>query len=275
MQSLVDMWDPERDGPYAAMSTRDPKVAISVLLGICLTILGQIDSGAAMSGSAVQRAETLDHAVSLNLALRRACAQAMLQKDVHRVTELADRMAALRAEYETYKGSWEGTFFHDWAQMCTRPDPVLFDRMQVFLRHLDTTKNWALLPLYMVSTAELSCRSGDTATAVALLERAAEIVSLTGARWCEAEIARLQARCARDADEAIALLRFSLTLAREQGAKLWELRTATDLATLLRDRGDHGAAHDLLAPVYGRFTEGSGTPDLVAARALLEEIEQR
>jgi class 3 adenylate cyclase/predicted ATPase len=272
MQSLVDLYDPQRDGPNAGMSTRDPIVSISVLLGICLTILGHIDSGAAMSSSAVQRAETLNHAVSLNLGLRRACAQAMLQKDVRRVTELADRMAALRTEYETYKGSWEGTFFHDWAQMCTRPDPVLFDRMQVFLRHLDATNNWALLPLYMVSTAELSCRSGDNATGAALLERAAEIVRLTGARWCEPEIARLRANCARDADEAISLLRLSQSLAREQGAKLWELRSATDLAKLMRVAGDQRGARDLLMPVYGWFTEGSETPDLVAAKALLDEI---
>ena len=273
MQSLVDMYDPEREGPNAGMSTRDPKVSISVLLGICLTILGHTDSGAAMSRSAIQHAETLDHAVSLNLALRRACAQAMLQKDVRRVTELADRMAALRAAYETYKGSWEGTFFHDWAQMCTRPDPVLSDRMQVFLHHLDTTKNWALLPLYMVATAELSGRSGDTATAAALLERAAEIVNITGARWCEAEIARLQARySANDAEAAIVLLRASLATAREQGAKLWELRAATDMARLLHDRGDHDAAREVLAPVYGWFSAGTDTPDLVAARALLDEI---
>ena len=258
MQSLIDMYDPERDGPKAGVTTRDPKVSICVVLGICLTILGRIDSGAAMSLSGIQHAESLDHAISLNLGLRRACAQAMLQKDVRSVTELADRMAALRAEYETYKGSWEGTFFHDWAQMCTRPDPVLFDRMRVFLDHLDATKNWALLPLYLVSTAELSGQSGDAATAAALLERAAEIVKLTGSRWCEAEIIRLQARYgARDAEQAIALLRSSLVLAREQGAKLWELRTATDMARLLRDLGDKGGAQAVLAPVYGWFTEGS------------------
>jgi class 3 adenylate cyclase/predicted ATPase len=273
-RDAMESLDLDRDGPDARMSTRDPKVAISVLLGVCLTILGQIDSGAAMSRSAVERAESLGHAVSLNLGLRRACAQAMLQRDVHRVVELADRMAALRAEYETYKGSWEGTFFHDWAQMCTRPDPVLFDRMQVFLRHLDATKNWALLPLYIVSTAELSCQSGDTATAAALLERAAEIVNSTGARWCEPEIARLQARCTRNAEEAIALLRFSLALAREQGAKLWELRAATDLARLLHERRDNDAAREMLAPVYAWFSKGTNTPDLVAARALLDEVGQ-
>ncbi len=275
MQSLVDTYDPERDGPNAGMSTRDPKVSISVLLGICLTILGHVDSGAAASRSAVRHAETLDHAVSLNLALRRACAQAMLQKDVRRVAELADRMAALQSKYETYKGSWEGTFFHDWAQMCARPDPALSDRMQIFLHHLDTTKNWALLPLYMVATAELCGRSGDTATAAALLERAAEIVNITGARWCEAEIARLQARySARDAEAAIVLMRASLATAREQGAKLWELRAATDMARLLRDRGDHDAAREMLAAVCGWFSKGTDIPDLEVARALLDEIGQ-
>jgi len=106
-----------------------------------------------------------------------------------------------------------------------------------------------------------------------LLERAAEIVNMTGARWCEAEIARLQARySASDAEEAIELLRASLATARAQGAKLWELRAATDLARLLHDRGDRDAARDMLAPVYRWFDEGTDTPDLVAARALLDKI---
>jgi predicted ATPase len=275
MQSLIDMYVPERDGPSAGMSIRDPKVSTCAFLGICLTILGHSETGAAVSRNAIEHAETLNHPISLNLALRRACAQAMLQKDVPRVLELADRMAALRAEYETYKGSWEGTFFHDWGQMCTRPDPVLFDRMQVFLDHLDATKNWAMLPLYMVSTAELSGRSGDTATTAALLERAADIGKQTGSRWCEAEIIRLQARYgARDAERAIALLRSSLTIAREQGAKLWELRTATDMARLFDELGDDSAARDALTPVCDWFTEGPGIPDLVAARELLGEIGQ-
>jgi class 3 adenylate cyclase/predicted ATPase len=273
LQNLIGMYDLERHGPNSGMSSRDPKTSISVLLGMCLTILGHVDSGAAMSRSAIQHAESLDHPVSLNLALRRACAQAMLQKDVRRVTELADRMTALRAAYETYKGSWEGTFFHDWAQMCARPDPILSDRMQVFLHRLDTTNNWALLPLYMVSTAELSGRSGNVETAATLLKRASEIVDITGSRWCQAEVTRLQALyCARDTEQSMALLRSSLATARDQGAKLWELRAATDLARLLRDRGDHRAARETLAPVDAWFSEGLDMPDLVAARELLNEV---
>jgi ATP/maltotriose-dependent transcriptional regulator MalT len=65
----------------------------------------------------------------------------------------------------------------------------------------------------------------------------------------------------------------SLDWARHQQAKSWELRTATSYARLMRDQGRVGEAHELLAPVYGRFTEGFNTKDLKEAKALLGELE--
>ena len=62
----------------------------------------------------------------------------------------------------------------------------------------------------------------------------------------------------------------SLEIAQRQGAKLWELRAGVSLARLRRDQGRHGEARDLLAPVYGWFTEGFDTPDLKDAKALLD-----
>jgi predicted ATPase len=59
--------------------------------------------------------------------------------------------------------------------------------------------------------------------------------------------------------------------ARQQDAKLWELRAATRLAELWREQGRRGEAHDLLTPLYNQFTEGFGTPDLQVARAILRE----
>jgi predicted ATPase len=64
----------------------------------------------------------------------------------------------------------------------------------------------------------------------------------------------------------------SLDWARQQQAKSWELRTATSYARLMRDHGRVGEAHELLAPVYGWFTEGFATKDLRDAKALLEEL---
>src|SRR5207253_10539815 len=68
------------------------------------------------------------------------------------------------------------------------------------------------------------------------------------------------------------LYRKALGIAEEQGAKLWELRAAASLARLRRDQGRHTEARDLLAPVYGWFTEGFDTQDLKEAKALLDEL---
>ena len=65
----------------------------------------------------------------------------------------------------------------------------------------------------------------------------------------------------------------ALAIARRQQAKSWELRAATSYARLMRDQGRVREAHELLAPVYGWFTEGFATKDLKDAKALLEELE--
>ena len=66
--------------------------------------------------------------------------------------------------------------------------------------------------------------------------------------------------------------RTALAIAREQGTRGYELRAATSLARLRRDQGRQAEARDLLAPVYGWFTEGFDTADLKEAKALLDEL---
>jgi predicted ATPase len=64
----------------------------------------------------------------------------------------------------------------------------------------------------------------------------------------------------------------ALAVARQQSARFWELRTALDLARLWRDQGKRQQAHDLLASIYGWFTEGFDTPVLKEAKLLLEQL---
>jgi class 3 adenylate cyclase len=276
MQLLIDMYETERDGPHTALTTRDPKVSTCTLLGICLTAMGYPDSGAAMSLEGVKHADSLNHPISAILGLRRACVQGMMQKNTQGVSELSARLLAVNAGYETFLGTREGAIFNGWARLNTRHEAGLHEDTHACLMELDTKKFWAMLPFFLTSMAELKGTHGDLDGATALLDRAAELTELTDERWCEAEILRLRGCfAARDPDDAANLMQASLTVARNQGAKLWELRTAVSLAKLWREQGGHEAAHELLAPVYAWFTEGFETSDVLAARALLDELEGR
>jgi predicted ATPase len=76
----------------------------------------------------------------------------------------------------------------------------------------------------------------------------------------------------RDEAKAEDYFERALTVARRQQAKSWELRTAMSVARLRRHQGRPEDAYELLAVVYGWFTEGFGTPDLKEAKALLDEL---
>jgi predicted ATPase len=110
-----------------------------------------------------------------------------------------------------------------------------------------------------------------------VLTEALMIVDSTQERWFKAELHRLNAeallaRSPLNAGEAEASLRRAIALAQQQDVKFWELRAATSLAHLWRDKGKRTEARDLLAPIYGWFTEGFDTPVLQDAKALLDEL---
>ena len=102
-------------------------------------------------------------------------------------------------------------------------------------------------------------------------------VQTTKERWCEAEVDRIAGEIALkspepDAAKAQEYFKRALAVARQQQAKSWELCAAMSLARLWRDQGKPQQARELLAPVYGWFTEGFDTRDLKEANALLAEL---
>ena len=114
----------------------------------------------------------------------------------------------------------------------------------------------------------------DHAEAVEV-EELAETAAATGECHYQAELQRLRGTVLAeigDTAEAAAWLQRAIDTARSQQARSLELRAATSLARLWRDQGKRTQAHDLLAPVYGWFTEGFDTADLKDAQALLDEL---
>ena len=119
--------------------------------------------------------------------------------------------------------------------------------------------------------------SGQVEEAATLFDEALEIVERTGERWFAAELNRrkgelLLRQAIPDEAQAETYLHQALDIARYQQTRAWELRAAVSLARLWQRHGKDAEARELLAPVYGWFTEGFDTADLQEARELLEEL---
>jgi predicted ATPase len=132
-----------------------------------------------------------------------------------------------------------------------------------------------LLPHYMGLLATACEIAGRIEEAISLPDDALQIVEWTGERWLEADLHRLKGQVLLRqgrSEAAEELYCRALDIAKEQEAKLWELRAAVSLGRLRRDQGRRAEARDLLAPIYGWFTEGFDTRDLKEAKTLLDKL---
>ena len=133
------------------------------------------------------------------------------------------------------------------------------------------------LPSLFASVADACARSGNIDDGLAMVEEGLEMRRTSGEHFSLPEIHRIKgklllASSVNNTDAAETAFAEALSIARAQQAKLLELRAATSLAHLWRDQGSPQQARELLAPVYGWFTEGFDTRDLKDAKALLEEL---
>jgi predicted ATPase len=136
-----------------------------------------------------------------------------------------------------------------------------------------TTWGTAYLSHLALAYAEL----GKLDDAGHCIAEASKAVQTTNEGWYQAEVDRIAGEIAlkspqRDTAKAEAYFERSLEVARQQQAKSWELRAAMSLARVWRSQGKPQQARELLAPVYGWFTEGFDTRDLKEAKELLEEL---
>ena len=143
------------------------------------------------------------------------------------------------------------------------------------LAALRSTGTVAFLPYWLIRLAEAYGKAQRPLEGLEHLTDAIRVIERTEEREFEAELYRVRGElllATEDAGQAEKSFCTALETARRQSARLWELRAATSLARLWRDQGRRDEAHELLAPVYGWFTEGFGTPVLQEAKALLAEL---
>jgi len=157
------------------------------------------------------------------------------------------------------------------------PDAVQTITSGVTAMRSTGTTMW--MPLWLSYLARANAEIGHFDDARCCIGEAMAAAETAKERWCEAEVNRIGGEIALrspepDLAKAEADFARALAVAREQQARSWELRAAMSMARLWRDQGRRPQARDILAPVYGWFTEGFGTLDLKQAKAMLDGLAQ-
>jgi predicted ATPase len=140
-----------------------------------------------------------------------------------------------------------------------------------------STGHRLLFPVWLSLLARAYGELGQFDQAWSHIGEAITAVETTKETWYEAEVHRIAGEIALmspepDAAKAEACFERALAVAREQQARSFELRAAMSIARLWREQGKRDEAREILAPVYGWFTEGFDTLDLKQAKALLDEL---
>jgi predicted ATPase len=243
-------------------------------LGFIHFCLGYPDQALAYQTAATTEAQSEQHRPSILQSLSMKARLLCLLGDAVLLAEHAEQLFAIGVDQGFPYWRAQGLIDRGWAKIVTGG----FDDGTSALREgvvaFQATGGRFWMPQFHALQAEAEAIGGHPDVALGILIEALRTSRERGENWFEAELVRRRGHLLQDRNPTAAETMFkeAIGIAQRQDAKLWELRAAVSLARLRRDRGRHAEARDLLAPVYGWFTEGFDTQDLKEAKALLDEL---
>ena len=275
LETVLALYDPNSHHSLVRQTGIHPQLAAQAALGIVLFCLGFPDQALAQSNKAIAEARRLPHPPTLAMSLGIDALLLSIIGDDIGLEQRADGLVAVATDqgFPFYRAT--GAIFRGWVKAKNADVTEGLSLLRAGSSAYCATGATAWMPLYIALLAGACEIAGQIEEGAARLDQALQLVERTGERWFAAELDRQRGRLLLrqgHPEAAEELYRKALGIAREQEAKLWELRAAASLARLWRDQGRRAAARDLLAPVYGWFTEGFATPDLKEAKALLDEL---
>jgi class 3 adenylate cyclase/predicted ATPase len=253
----------------------NPLVPLLSYLSNDLCCLGYFDQARFRSKAAVEEASKSDRPFSLVTALSGAC---RVDWATGSHEELLARANALIAVADEQGFPWQravGIVYRGWALTGSGQAAEGLALLEAAVAAYRTTGSVTWMPFYLTLLAEAADMAKQRDEPLGHLAEAERLMAETEERWAEAELHRVRGELLRAGHDPAAAERSffqAIGTAQQQSAKFWELRATTSLARLWRERGKRDAACDLLAPIYGWFTEGFDTPVLKEAKALLDEL---
>jgi class 3 adenylate cyclase/predicted ATPase len=277
LETGIDLYDSEEHRSHVFRYEGDPGQSCLAYTARTLWVLGYPDQAVARSDQAIAVAQATAHAATVAEALTWRAEIAMFRGEIQAVAERASVALTMATEHALPLWTGMTMIMQGWALSEQGRAAAGVARIREGLATLTATGDQLFRPYYPAMMAEVLGRAGQREEGLLALEEAAGSYRKSGVHYWDAELQRIggELRLAGDGSGAVAaeacFLR-AIETAQAQCAKSLELRAATRLARLWRDRGKHAEARDLLAPVYGWFTEGFDTADLKDAKTLLDEL---
>ena len=273
----LDLYDPDEHRTLGTQFGQDAAESLLSGRSWVMWMLGYPDAALGDADRAISVANKVNHAATLMHALGHAPFLLVQRGDHRKAQEISEKLFNLAAQ----KGSilWKSFAASNEGCVAALNDQPLRASQKITAAITDwhSTGATLLIPLWSSHLALAYAQLGEFDSAWRCIDQAMAAIATTQETWCEAEANRIGGQIALMSPEpnmtkAIAFFERALAVARQQQAKSWELRAAMSLARLWRDKGKVSEARELLAPVYGWFTEGFDTRDLREAKTLLDEL---
>jgi class 3 adenylate cyclase/predicted ATPase len=277
LDSAIALYDPKEHRPLAPRFSGDIREVSLSFRSFTSWSLGYPDAALADVNHAVKYAEEVAKSPSLMLTLVLTSMTQLLLGNYAAAKAQTDEMIALAEEKGASFIKVIGIAFQGCALAMNGQAPDAVKTMTVAMTGYQSAGASLYMPFWLSYLTRAYAELNKCDDAARCVRKAITVVTTTGETWCEAEVYRMAGEIAMksptpDAAKAAEYFDRALAVARKQQAKSWELRAAMSMARLWRDQGKPQQARDLLAPVYGWFSEGFDTLDLREAKALLDQL---
>jgi len=306
LEQSIALYDPQQHRSHAFFYGQSPKVSCLSIATWALWLLGYPDQAQERIRGALALAQELSHPFSLVYALFYAASLHRFRREVQATQERAEALIALSREQGFLYRLTFGTILRGWATAEQGQGEEGITPIRQGLAAFQATGAGVVRPYFLALLAEAYGKVGQGEKGLSVLAEALTAVEKTGERFYEAELYRLkgelslQSRQVEDKSqtshgqvegksevtnpqhlapstqaeaEAEACFLKAIEIARRQSAKSLELRAVMSLSQLWQQQGKRGDARQMLAEIYGWFTEGFDTKDLQEAKALLTELK--
>jgi len=260
----------------SSLVVHDTGVGCLMLSARTLWHLGFPDRALARAREGIALAQALTHPYNIVWSQSHLISLYVARREMSKALQIAESTSRAASEHSFSILGAIGTCHQEWLLSMQGEGREELIQLQHAIADMKSSGAF-ILSYYRALIAERYCIIGKTEEGLVELAEALTLVDETGARFYEAELHRLKGQLLLqqspdNATEAETCFHQAISIAQTQSAKSWELRAATSLAKLWQQQNERQKAYDLLAPVYGWFTEGFDTADLKDARALLDEL---